>query len=72
MAEILINEPSGAKNFLTAMERHGCLMNRLVFYADVEPDFPTAAAATLHSGADGQTTVAQSDHHGAAYPHECG
>jgi len=72
MAEILINEPSGAKNFLTPMELHGCLTNRVVFYSDVGPDFPTTTAAALHSGADGQTTVAQLDHHGAADPHACG
>jgi hypothetical protein len=47
-------------------------MNRVVFYSDVEQDFPSMAAATLHSGADGQTTVAQPDRDGAAYPHACG
>jgi len=42
------------------------------FIPDVEQDFATMAAATLHSGTDGQTTVAQPDRHGAAYPHACG
>jgi pimeloyl-ACP methyl ester carboxylesterase len=72
IASLSINEPSGAKNFLTAMEPHGSVRNRLVFYSDGEQDFPSTAAATLHSGADGHTTVAQPDHHGAPYPHACG
>jgi N-ethylmaleimide reductase len=43
-------------------------MNRTVFYPNAERDFPTTTAATLHSGTDGRTSVAQPDHHGAAYP----
>ena len=60
------------KNVLTPKQPHVSVMNRLVVYCDVEQDFPSMAAATLHSGADGQTIVAHPDHHGAAYPHACG
>jgi hypothetical protein len=38
-------------------------------YFNVEQYFPIRAAATLHPGADGQTTIVQPDRHGAPYPH---